>query len=55
MAVNDILFAITGSSVGNTFTTYLPESGSMGSPMLIEAQTVLFEKRLFGKENKSIF
>lgn len=55
MAVTDILFAVTGSAVGPTFTVTLPSSGSMGSPILIEAQTVLFEKRLFGSENKSVF
>lgn len=53
--ITDILYAVTGSSVGNTFTIDLPNSGSMGSPVLIEAQTVLFEKRLYGSENKSIF
>lgn len=55
MALTDILFAITGSSVGPTFTIELPSSGSMGSPIFIEAQTVLFEKKLFGSENKSVF
>jgi len=55
MVVDDILFAVTGSSIGSTFTIDLPYSGSLGSPNSIEAQTVLFEKRLFGKENKSTF
>ena len=55
MALDDILFAVTGSSIGNTFTIKLPISGSGGSPSFIEAQTVLFEKRLFGSENKTVF
>ena len=55
MVVDDILFAITGSDVGNTFIIDIPISGSQGSPILIEAQTVLFEKKLFGSENKSVF
>lgn len=46
----DILFAITGSEVGNTFTIEIPVSGSVGSPAFIEAQTVFFEKKLTGKE-----
>jgi hypothetical protein len=55
MALTDILFAITGSAVGNTFVITLPASGSLGSPSFIEAQTVFFEKRLFGQEIVSVF
>ncbi len=55
MALTDILFAVTGSAVGPTFTIELPSSGSMGSPISIEAQTVFFEKKLYGTENKSVF
>jgi len=55
MALDDILFAVTSSAVGPTFTIELPFSGSAGSPIFIEAQTVLFEKRLYGTENISVF
>jgi hypothetical protein len=55
MALNDILFAITGSQVGNTFTLHLPISGSQGSPIFIEAQTVFFEKKLIRNDVISIF
>lgn len=53
--LEDILFAVTGSAVGITFTVELPVSGSVGSPVFIEAQTVYFEKKLFGQEVISIF
>lgn len=55
MALIDILFAITGSQVGNTFTLYLPVSGSQGSPNFIEAQTVFFEKKLIRDDIINIF
>jgi len=54
MALDDIVFAVTSSAVGTQFTIELPVSGSQGSPLLIEAQTVYFEKRLFGKETVAI-
>jgi len=55
MALTDILFAITGSQVGNTFTIQLPVSGSQGSPIFIEAQTVFFEKKLIRDDIINIF
>lgn len=55
MALNDILFAVTSSAVGPSFTIELPFSGSSGSPNFIEAQTVFFEKRLYGTEKIGIF
>lgn len=55
MSLTDILFAVTGSGVGNTFTIFLPVSGSVGSPAFIEAQTVYFSQTLLGKENINVF
>lgn len=55
MALTDILFAVTGSQIGNSFTIYLPVSGSQGSPNFIEAQTVFFEKKLIREDIISIF
>jgi hypothetical protein len=51
----DILFAVTGSSVGNTFTLEIPISGSVGNPSLIEPQTVYYEIKLPGKEYITIY
>lgn len=48
--LTDILFAVTGSQVGNTFTIEIPVSGSTGSPSFVEAQTVNYEVKLPGKE-----
>lgn len=53
--LTDILFAVTQSAVGNTFTIEIPVSGSVGSPSFIEAQTVYFSQTLLGKENINIF
>lgn len=55
MALTDILFAVTGSQIGNSFTIYLPVSGSQGNPNFIEAQTVFFEKKLIKEDVISIF
>ena len=55
MSLTDILFAVTGSGIGNTFTIFLPVSVSVGSPIFIEAPTVYFPQTLLGKENISIF
>lgn len=46
----DILFAVTGSAVGNTFTIEIPVSGSVGSPAFIEPQTIYYQIRIPGKE-----
>lgn len=46
MALDDIQFASTGSYSQPSIIVTLPVSGSQGNPMLIEAQTVLFEKKL---------
>lgn len=48
--LTDILFAVTGSAVGNTFTIEIPVSGSVGSPAFIEPQTVYYQIRIPGKE-----
>ena len=48
--LTDILFAVTGSEVGNTFTIEMPVSGSVGSPAVIEPQTVYYEVKIPGKE-----
>lgn len=48
--LTDILFAVTGSAVGNTFTIDIPVSGSVGSPAFIEPQTYNYEIRIPGKE-----
>jgi len=48
--LNDILFAVTGSAVGNTFTLFMPISGSVGSPNFIEPQTVYYEVKVPGRE-----
>jgi len=48
--LTDILFAVTQSAVGNTFTIEIPVSGSTGSPAFIEPQTVYFEVKLTGRE-----
>jgi len=37
------------------FTIFLPVSGSVGSPIFIEAPTIYFSQTLLGKENISIF
>lgn len=55
MALDDILYATTGSYSIPSYIMYLPFNGESGSLASIEAQTVMFEKRIFGKENKSIF
>jgi len=52
--LTDILFAVTQSAVGNTFTIEIPVSGSVGSPAFIEPQTVYFEVKLTGREFISI-
>jgi len=52
--LTDILFAVTGSAVGNTFTIEIPVSGSTGSPAKIEPQTVYYEIKLPGKEYISV-
>jgi len=51
----DIIFAVTGSAVGNTFTIEIPVSGSTGSPDSIEAQTVYYEIKFPGQEIINIF
>lgn len=53
--LTDILFAVTGSAVGNTFTIDIPVSGSVGSPAFIEPQTVNYEIKIPGKEYISVF
>lgn len=53
--LTDILFAVTGSAVGNTFTIEIPVSGSVGSPAFIEPQTVNYQIKIPGKEYISIF
>jgi len=53
--LTDILFAVTGSLVGNTFTIEIPISGSVGSPSLIEPQTIYYEIKLSGKEHITIY
>lgn len=44
--LDDIQFASTGSYSQPSIIVTLPESGSLGSPVLIEAQTVNFERKL---------
>lgn len=46
MPLDDIQFASTGSYSQPSIIVTLPVSGSQGSPILIEAQTVFFEKKL---------
>jgi hypothetical protein len=53
--LTDILFAVTGSTIGNTFTIEIPVSGSIGSPLLIEPQTIYYEIKLSGKEHITIY
>ena len=53
--LTDILFAVTGSAVGNTFTIDIPVSGSVGSPAFIEPQTVFYQIKIPGKEIISTF
>ena len=53
--LTDILFAVTGSAVGNTFTIEIPVSGSVGSPAFIEPQTSYYEIKIPGKEQINIF
>ena len=53
--LTDILFAVTGSGIGNTFTIEIPVSGSTGSPSFIEPQTVYYAIKLPGKEFISTF
>jgi hypothetical protein len=55
MALDDILYASTGSYGMPSLIVYLPVSGSTGSLSMIEAQTVYYEKRLFGSVKVSIF
>lgn len=50
MALDDIQFATTGSYSQPSIIVTLPESGSLGSPVLIEAQTVFFEKKLTSEQ-----
>lgn len=52
--LTDILFAVTQSMVGVTFTIDIPVSGSVGSPMTIEPQTVFYEIRIPGREDVTI-
>ncbi len=54
MALDDIQFASTGSYSQPSIIVTLPVSGSQGSPILIEAQTVHFLKTL-ASEQISIF
>ena len=53
--LTDILFAVTGSAVGNTFTIEIPVSGSVGSPAFIEPQTANYEIKVPGREIISVF
>ncbi len=46
MALDDIQFAATGSYSQPSIIVTLPESGSLGSPILIEPQTIFFERKL---------
>jgi len=55
MPLDDILYSTTGSVACPSLIIYLPTSGDTGSLAAIEAQTVLFERRLFGKETKIVF
>lgn len=47
MALDDIQFLSTGSYSQPSFVITLETSGSLGSPILIEPQTVYFENRIF--------
>lgn len=44
--LDDIQFATTGSYSQPSIIVTLPTSGSLGSPILIDAQTVFFERKL---------
>ena len=44
--LDDIQFAATGSYSQPSIIVTLPVSGSLGNPVLIEAQTVFFERKL---------
>ena len=46
MPLDDIQFAATGSYSQPSIIVTLPVSGSQGSPILIEAQPVYFERKL---------
>jgi len=52
--LDDIQFASTGSYSQPSIVVTLPVSGSQGSPVIIESQTVYFIKKLTS-EQVSIF
>lgn len=54
MALDDIQFATTGSYSQPSIIVTLTSSGSLGSPVLIESQTVYFIRTLTS-EQISIF
>lgn len=47
MPLDDIQFLSTGSYSQPSIIVTLPQSGSLGSPILIEPQTVYFENKIF--------
>jgi hypothetical protein len=47
MALDDIQFLSTGSYSQPSIIVTLDSSGSLGSPVLIEAQTVYFENKIY--------
>lgn len=55
MALDDILFATTGSWASTGIILQIPVSGSTGSLTMIEPQTVKFEVKLVRPETISIF
>lgn len=50
MPLDDIQFASTGSYSQPSIIVTLPVSGSLGSPVLIESQTVFFERKLTSEQ-----
>lgn len=46
MPLDDIQFATTGSYSQPSIIVTLPVSGSLGNPILIEPQSVFFERKL---------
>lgn len=48
--LDDIQFASTGSYSQPSIVVTLPVSGSQGSPILIESQTVYFIKKLTSEQ-----
>lgn len=50
MALDDIQFASTGSYSQPSIIMTMDVSGSLGSPIIIESQTVYFEKKLYNEQ-----